>query len=109
MNDIYLTESDLYGVSSASSVGEAIKRKEEREAREDERQRKLLAPVVQALNTQIEELRKENELIKEENNKRAKEAEESKKEARKAKILSWISFGVSTFIAVASLIVAIVK
>ena len=101
MNDIRLTEADMFGISSATGVGEMMKIKEEREAREDERQRKLLAPVVQALNTQVEELRKENK-------QREIEVENAKIEAQKAKIFSWITFGITTLIAIASLIVAII-
>ena len=61
------------------------------------------------LSEQVSLLRQENDLQKQRIEEAREAAKEAKKDAKNAKVFSWISFAVSTLIAVASLIVAIVK
>ena len=77
---------------------------------------KLNSPIVEQLrslveqsNKQVNVLQEENEIRKQQVAKLEESEERARKEARSAKILSIISFCVSTAIAIASLIVAIVK
>lgn len=64
---------------------------------------------IELLKKQIAILEKDNEL----QNTKIKKVEEGKiqadLDAKKAKAFSWVSFGVSTLIAVASLVIAIIK
>ena len=64
---------------------------------------------IELLKKQIAILEKDNEL----QNTKIKKVEEGKiqadLDAKKAKVFSWVSFGVSTLIAVASLVIAIIK
>ena len=61
------------------------------------------------LSEQVSLLRQENDLQKQ-RIEEAKEAEkEAKKEAKTARFFSWLSFGVSTLIALASLVISVFK
>ena len=55
------------------------------------------------------EAQQQNKILAQQVEDAKRESEEAKKDARNAKVLSWISFSVTTLIAVASLIVSIVK
>lgn len=68
-----------------------------------------LRSLVEQSNKQVNVLQEENEIRKQQVAKLEESEERARKEARSAKILSIISFCVSTAIAIASLIVAIVK
>ena len=57
----------------------------------------------------VAEMQTQNNILAQQVDDAKRESEEAKKDARNAKIFSWITFAVSTLIAVASLVVAIVK
>ena len=97
-----------------SQVNEAMKKEQKQKERaEFERDVKVqqLAnkPLVEALQEQNRLLKEENERQKEQ--VRIAEINErlAKIEAKKSKIFAWITFGVSTIIAIVALIVSIIK
>ena len=55
------------------------------------------------------EAQQQNKILAQQVEDAKRESEEAKKDARNAKVFSWISFAISTLIATASLVVAIVK
>ena len=57
----------------------------------------------------VAEMQTQNKILAQQVEDAKRESEEAKKDARNAKVFSWITFAVSTLIAVASLVVAIVK
>ncbi|MBO5203761.1 MAG: hypothetical protein J6B72_04035 [Clostridia bacterium] len=57
----------------------------------------------------VAEMQTQNKILAQQVEDAKRESEEAKKDARNAKVFSWISFAVSTLIAAASLIVAILK
>lgn len=57
----------------------------------------------------VAEMQTQNNILAQQVEEAKRESEEAQKDARNAKVFSWITFAVSTLIAVASLIVAIVK
>ena len=80
-------------------------KKHEQEKKEAERTENLntnFQSIVSAMKTQ-------NNILAQQVDDAKRESEEAKKDARNAKIFSWITFAVSTLIAVASWVVAIVK
>ena len=96
-------------INSAQALAEIEKatRALERENTRKEAQRNL--PIVEGLHGIIGEMQEQNKLLAKQVEEARKESEEARKEARKAKYFSWISFGITALIALASLIVAIVK
>ena len=84
--------------------------------RRNEEIEKQNAPILEQLkrieeqgNEQIKVLREDSESQKEQIKRLNKSEEDARQEARNAKIISIVSFCVGTLIAIASLIVAIVK
>lgn len=96
-------------INSARALAEIerAERELERENARKEAQRNL--PVVEGLNGIIGEMQEQNKLLEKQVEEAQKESEEARKEARKAKYFSWISFAITALIALASLIVSIVK
>lgn len=87
------------------------KEQERRERIEDavEANEKSTLPVVEELKSIVESLQEQNGILQSQIDEANKDGEEAKKEARKARIFSWVSFGVATIISLAALIVSIVK
>lgn len=80
-------------------------RKHEQEKKEAERTENLN----KNFQSIVAEMQTQNKILAQQVEDAKRESEEAKKDARNAKVFSWISFAVSTLIAAASLIVAIVK
>ena len=101
--------SELDPVTSAYQL--AIQERNQR-AREYEREQKE-AERTENLNKNFQsivaEMQTQNKILAQQVEDAKRESEKAKKDARNAKVFSWISFAVSTLIAVASLVVAIVK
>lgn len=100
---------DFNNINSASALANAeiAMREIEREnARKDAQQN---APIIDGLHGIVSEMQVQNKILAQQVEEAKRESEKAKKDARNAKIFSWISFSVTTLIAVASLIVAIVK
>ena len=98
------------------ALEEAEKEKKQQKIEEERKIEKLNSPIVEQLkrieeqgNEQIKVLREDSERQKEQIKRLNKSEEDARQEARKAKIISTVSFCVGTLIAIASLIVAIVK
>ena len=98
------------------ALEEVEKEKKQQKIEEERKIEKLNSPIVEQLrslveqsNKQVNVLQEENEIRKQQVAKLEESEERARKEARSAKILSIISFCVSTAIAIASLIEAIVK
>lgn len=87
------------------------KEQKRRERIEDavEANKKSTLPVVEELKSIVESLQEQNSILQSQVDEAKKDGEEAKKEARKARIFSWVSFGVATIISLAALIVSIVK
>ena len=85
------------------------KEQERRERIEDaaEAQRRSTLPVVEELKSLVEGLQEQNHILQSQIDEAKKDGEEAKKEAKKARIFSWISFGVATAISIAALVVSI--
>ena len=96
-------------INSASALANAeiATREIERENARKDAQRNV--PIVDGLHGIVSEMQAQNKILAQQVEDAKRESEEAKKDARNAKVFSWISFAVSTLIAVASLIVAIVK
>ena len=86
------------------------KEQERRERIEDaaEAQRRSTLPVVEELKSLVEGLQEQNRILQSQIDEVKKDGEEAKKEAKKARIFSWISFGVATAISIAVLVVSII-
>ena len=86
------------------------KEQERRERIEDaaEAQRISTLPVVEELKSLVEGLQEQNRILQSQIDEAKKDGEEAKKEAKKARIFSWISFGVATVISIAALVVSII-
>jgi hypothetical protein len=80
-------------------------KKHEQEKKEAERT-EILNKNFQSI---VAEMQTQNKILAQQIEDAKRESEKAKKDARNAKIFSWITFAVSTLIAVASLVVAIVK
>ena len=100
---------DFNNINSASALANAeiAMREIERENARKNAQRN--APIIDGLHGIVSEMQVQNKILAQQVEDAKRESEEAKKEARNAKVFSWISFAVSTLIAAASLIVAIVK
>lgn len=87
------------------------KEQERRERIEDavEANKKSTLPMVEELKAIVESLQEQNSILQLQIDEAKKDSEEAKKDARKARVFSWISFGVATIISLAALIVSIVK
>lgn len=72
-------------------------------------QREANKPIVDALMEQNRLLQEENARQKAQLEIAQKNEEQAKKETKKAKIQSWISFGVATFLSIAALVVSIIS
>ena len=86
------------------------KQQERKEHIEDaaEAQRRSTLPVVEELKSLVEGLQNQNRILQSQIDEVKKDGEEAKKEAKKARIFSWISFGVATAISIAALVVSII-
>ena len=84
---------------------------ERRERIEDavEANKKSTLPMVEELKSLVAELQEQNSLLKSQIDEARKDSEEAKKEAKRARIFSWVSFGITTAIAVAALVVSIIS
>lgn len=84
------------------------KEQERREHIEDavEANKKSTLPMVEELKAIVEGLQEQNRILQSQIDEAKKDSEEAKKEARKARIFSWVSFGVATAISIAALIVS---
>lgn len=87
------------------------KEQERRERIEDavEVNKKSTLPMVEELKAIVESLQEQNSILQLQIDDAKKDGEEAKKEARKARIFSWVSFGVATAISIAALIVSIFR
>lgn len=87
------------------------KEQERRERIEDavEANKKSTLPMVEELKAIVESLQEQNSILQSQIDEAKKDGEEAKKEARKARIFSWVSFGVATAISIAALIVSIIR
>ena len=100
---------DFNNINSASALANAeiAMREIERENARKDAQRNV--PIVDGLHGIVSEMQAQNKILAQQVEDAKRESEKAKKDARNAKVFSWISFSVTTLIAVASLIVAIVK
>ena len=87
------------------------KEQERRERIEDaaEAQRRSTLPVVEELKSLVGGLQEQNRILQSQIDEAKKDGEEAKKEAKKARIFSWISFGVATAISIAALVISIMS
>ena len=87
------------------------KEQERRERIEDavEANKKSTLPMVEELKAIVESLQEQNGILQSQIDEANKDGEEAKKEARKARIFSWVSFGVATAISIAALIVSFME
>ena len=100
---------NAFEACSAQALAEsrsAIRMKKEQERSERiedaaEAQRRSTLPVVEELKSLVEGLQEQNRILQ-------SQIDEAKKEAKKARIFSWISFGVATGISIAALVVSII-
>ena len=107
---------NAFEACSAQALAEsrsAIRMKKEQERRERiedaaEAQRRSTIPVVEELKSLVEGLQEQNRILQSQIDEAKKDGEEAKKEAKKARIFSWISFGVATAISIAALVVSII-
>lgn len=100
---------DFNNINSASALANAeiaIREIERENARKDAQRN---APIIDGLHGIVSEMQAQNKILAQQVEEAKRESEKAKKDARNAKAFSWISFSVTTLIAVASLIVAIVK
>ena len=100
---------DFNNINSASVLvnAEIAMREIERENIRKEIQRN--APIIDGLHGIVAEMQAQNKILAQQVEDAKRESEEAKKDARNAKVFSWISFAISTLIAIASLVIAIVK
>lgn len=87
------------------------KEQERRDRIEDaaEANRRSTMPMVEELKALVEGLQEQNRILQSQIDEAKKDGEEAKKEAKKARIFSWISFGVATAISIAALVISIVS
>ncbi len=87
------------------------KEQERRERIEDavKANKKSTLYMVEELKAIVESLQEQNRILQSHIDEAKKVGEEAKKDARKARVFSWISFGVATAISIAALIVSIVR
>ena len=87
------------------------KEQERRERIEDavEANEKSTLPMVGELKAIVESLQEQNSILQSQIDEAKKDGEEARKEARKARIFSWVSFGVATAISIAALIVSFME
>ena len=87
------------------------KEQERRERIEDavEANKKSTLPMVGELKAIVESLQEQNSILQSQIDEAKKDGEEARKEARKARIFSWVSFGVATAISIAALIVSFME
>ena len=110
------TQDELNSINSASTLFETCERKEQEARRmraervEDATIANLRAslPMTAELKALVEGLQEQNRILQSQIDEAKKDGEEAKKEAKKARIFSWISFGVATAISVAALVVSII-
>ena len=100
---------DINSINSAYTLGEAEKAMREIERENSKREAQRNAPIIDGLHGIVAEMQAQNKILAQQIEDAKRESEEAKKDARKAKVFSWISFAISTLIAIASLVVAIVK
>ena len=62
--------------------------------------------MVEELKSLVEGLQEQNRILQSQIDEAKKDGEEAKKEAKKARIFSWISFGVATAISIVALIIS---
>ena len=74
-----------------------------------EAQRRSTLPVVEELKSLVEGLQEQNRILQSQIDEAKKDGEETKKEAKKARIFSWISFGVATAISIVALIISFLE
>ena len=84
------------------------KEQERRERIEDavEVNKKSTLPMVEELKAIVEGLQEQNRILQSQIDEAKKDGKEAKKEAKKARIFSWISFGVATAISIVALIIS---
>lgn len=113
---MYFTQDKLNSFNSESAFSEALDRKE-KEARRIRAERvedaiianmRSTLPMVEELKALVEGLQEQNNILQSQIDGAQKDGEEAKKEARKARVFSWISFGVATAIFIAALVVSII-
>jgi len=87
------------------------KEQERRERIEDavEANKKSTLPMVEELKAIVESLQEQNSILQSQIDEAKKDGEEAKKEAKRARVFSWISFGVATAISIAALIVSFLE
>ena len=87
------------------------KEQERRERIEDaaEANRRSAIPMIEELKALVEGLQEQNRILQSQIDEAKKDGEEAKKEAKKARIFSWISFGVATAISIAALVISIMS
>lgn len=87
------------------------KEQERRERIEDavEANKKSTLPMVEELKSIVESLQEQNSILQSQIDEAKKGSEEAKQEAKKARIFSWVSFGVATAISIAALVVSIFR
>ena len=100
---------DFNNINSASAWAHAEKAMREIERENVRKEAQRSAPIIDGLHGIVSEMQAQNKILAQQVEDAKRESEEAKKDARNAKVFSWITFAVSTLIAVASLIVAIVK
>ena len=100
---------DINSINSASALDEAEKAMREIERENSKREAQRNAPIIDGLHGIVSEMQAQNKILAQQVEDAKRESEEAKKDARNAKVFSWISFATSTLIAIASLVVAIVK
>ena len=100
---------DFKNINSASVLANAEIAMHEIERENIRKETQRNAPIIDGLHGIVAEMQAQNKILAQQVEDAKRESEEAKKDARNAKTFSWISFAVSTLIAVASLIVAIVK
>lgn len=114
---------DFNDVSFANSARELSYNDKQRAAEEAKRseqsinrQRIAQAPIhgelkknTDILRRQLEKQNEEIETLKNQLKQTEKDSEDAKKDARRSKIFSWLSFSITVALAVASLLVAILK
>lgn len=87
------------------------KEQERRERIEDavEANKKFTLPVVEELKAIVEGLQEQNHILKSQIDEAKKDSEEAKEDAKRARVFSWVTFGVATAISIAALIVSIIR
>ena len=100
---------DYSSLNSARAVSNAYDAMRQHEREQERKDAQRIAPVADGINGIVAQLQDHNKILQAQVEEAQRESEEAKKDARRANILAWVSFGVSTFIALASLLVSIIK